>query len=337
LDFEKGTNMLKGKKVLVTGAGGFIGSHLTEALLAKGAEVRAFVKYNGRGDLGMLADLPKASQSSLEIILGDVADPFFVRKVVHGCDYVFHLAALIGIPYSYVAPSDYVRVNVQGTVNILQACCDEETIRMVHTSTSEAYGTAQYTPIDEKHPLQGQSPYSASKIAADKIVQSYYQSFDLPVVTVRPFNTFGPRQSARALIPTVISQALTRDKVSLGSLEPVRDLTFVKDTAEGLITVGLCDEVLGQVVNLGTGTGNSIETIVKEILKMLGKENIPIEQDQSRIRPPKSEVMCLISDNTIAREVCGWQPTYSLQKGLSETIDWIKKNIEKYRPEVYAV
>ena len=329
--------MLKGKKVLVTGAGGFIGSHLIEALLAKGADVRAFVKYNGRGDLGMISDLPKASQSSLEIILGDVADPFFVRKVVRGCDYVFHLAALIGIPYSYVAPSDYVRVNVQGTVNILQACCDEGTNRVVHTSTSEAYGTAQYTPIDEKHPLQGQSPYSASKIAADKIVQPYYQSFDLPVVTVRPFNTFGPRQSARALIPTVISQALTRDKVSLGSLEPVRDLTFVKDTAEGLITVGLCDEVLGQVVNLGTGTGNSIATIVKEILKMLGKENMPIEQDQSRVRPPKSEVMCLISDNTIAREVCGWQPKYSLQKGLSETIDWIKKNIEKYRPEVYAV
>ena len=329
--------MLKGKRVLVTGAGGFIGSHLVETLLEKGAEIRAFLKYNGRGDLGMIADLPKASRDSLEIIFGDVADPFFVRKAVRGCDYVFHLAALIGIPYSYLAPSDYVRVNVQGTVNILQACLEEGTARMVHTSTSEAYGTAQYTPIDEKHPLEGQSPYSASKIAADKMVQSYHQSFDLPVVTVRPFNTYGPRQSARAFIPTVVSQALTQDKLRLGSLEPVRDLTFVKDTAEGLITVGLCDKALGRVVNLGTGSGNSMGKIVREILRILGKTDIPIEQDAQRVRPPKSEVLCLISDNTVARELCGWGPGYSLRGGLSETIEWIGKHLDRYRPEVYAV
>ncbi len=329
--------MLKGKKVLVTGAGGFIGSHLVEALLRKGAHVRAFLKYNGRGDLGMIADLAEADREALEIVLGDITDPFFVRKAVRGCDYAFHLAALIGIPYSYIAPCDYVKVNVQGTVNVLQACLDEGTARMVHTSTSEVYGTAQYTPIDEKHPLHAQSPYSASKIAADKMVQAYYNSFDLPAVTVRPFNTFGPRQSARAFIPTVISQALTLDKLRLGSLEPVRDLTFVKDTAEGLIAVGLCDKAVGRVVNLGTGSGNTIAALVKEILKMLGKEDMPVEQDPARVRPPKSEVMRLISDNGLARKLCGWQPRYSLQQGLSETIAWIKKNLEKYRPEVYAV
>ncbi len=329
--------MLKGKKVLVTGAGGFIGSHLAEALLNKRADVRALLKYNGRGDLGMISDMPLSSQNSLELVFGDIADPFFVRKVVRGCDYVFHLAALIGIPYSYMAPSDYVRVNIQGTVNVLQACCDERTARMVHTSSSEVYGTAQYTPIDEKHPLQGQSPYSASKIAADEMVRSYHQSFDLPVVTVRPFNTFGPRQSARAFIPTVISQVLMNNKLVLGSLEPIRDLTFVKDTVEGLITVGLCGKALGRVINLGTGSGGSIGAVAKEILKMLGKEDILIEQDPLRVRPPKSEVMCLISDNTLARELCGWQPRYSMQEGLSETIEWIEKNIDKYRPGVYAV
>ncbi|MHC4110296.1 MAG: SDR family NAD(P)-dependent oxidoreductase, partial [Planctomycetota bacterium] len=260
--------MLNRKKVLVTGAGGFIGSHLTEALLERGASVRAFVKYNARGDWGMLSDLPEEKQKSIEVIAGDIRDPFFVRKAVQGCDYVFHLAALIGIPYSYVAPSDYVSVNIQGTVNLLQACLDERTPRFVHTSTSETYGTALYVPIDEKHPLQGQSPYSASKIGADKMVESYYKSFDLPAVTVRPFNTFGPRQSSRAFIPTVASQALTRKKILLGSLEPVRDMTFVKDTAEGLIIVGLSDKVLGQAVNLGMGNGQTIGSIAKTILHM---------------------------------------------------------------------
>ncbi len=329
--------MLKNKKVLVTGAGGFIGSHLVEALLEKGASVRAFVHYNGRSDWGMLSDLPNELLKSIEVVAGDIRDPFFVHKAVLGCDYVFHLAALIGIPYSYVAPNDYVAVNVQGTVNILQACRDERTPRMVHTSTSETYGTAVYVPIDEKHPLQGQSPYSASKIGADKMAESYYNSFELPVVTVRPFNTFGPRQSARAFIPTVITQALTRDKIMMGSLEPVRDMTFVKDTVEGFITVGLCDKVIGQVVNLGVGSGESIGTIVKTILKVIGKENMPVEQDTSRIRPQNSEVMRLISDNRKAREICGWTPKYALEEGIAQTIEWVEKNLHRYRPELYAV
>lgn len=329
--------MLKGKKVLVTGAGGFIGSHLVEALLEKNADVRAFIKYNGRGDWGMLAYLHLEVQKSIEVVMGNICDPFFVRKTVKDCDYVFHLAALIGIPYSYVAPSDYVSVNVQGTVNVLQACREEQTPRLIHTSTSETYGTAQYVPIDEKHPMQGQSPYSASKIAADKMAESYYNSFELPVVTVRPFNTFGPRQSARAFIPTTISQAITQDKLVMGSLDPIRDMTFVKDTAEGFIAVGLCDAVVGQAVNLGVGEGETIGNMVKTILKLLGKEDMPVQKDPSRVRPSKSEVMQLVSDNSIAREVCQWKPSYSLEQGLAETIEWIKKHIDLYRPEQYAI
>ena len=329
--------MFKGKKVLVTGAGGFIGSHLVESLLAKGADVRAFVKYNGRGDVGMLNDLSRESFDRLEVIMGNICDPFFVREAVRGCDCVFHLAALIGIPYSYVAPSDYVCVNVQGTLNVMQACREEGVERVVHTSTSETYGTAIYVPIDEKHPMQGQSPYSASKIGADKIAESYHKSFEVPVVTVRPFNTFGPRQSARAFIPTAISQALTRDKLMMGSLDPVRDMTFVKDTAEGFITAGLCDKAVGSVVNLGMGQGHSVGDIIRTILKVLGKEDMPIELDPSRVRPCASEVMQLISDNSLAKNECGWVPKYSLEQGLSETADWIRKNIDKYNPDVYSI
>jgi len=329
--------MLEGKRVLVTGAGGFIGSHLVEALLARGARVRAFVRYNGRGDIGMLGDLAPDDQARLEMIFGNICDPFFVRSAVRGCDCVFHLAALIGIPYSYVAPADYLAVNVQGTLNVLQACRDERTPRLVHTSTSEVYGTAQYVPIDEKHPLQGQSPYSASKIAADQMAAAYHRSFGVPVVIVRPFNTFGPRQSARAFIPTAITQALTCDRLRLGSLDPVRDLTFVKDTAEGFIQVGLCEQVLGQVVNLGVGTGHTIGTVVQTILSILGKDGLPIEQDAARVRPPASEVQRLISDNRLAREACGWQPKFSLEQGLGETVEWIRRHLASYRPAVYAV
>jgi NAD dependent epimerase/dehydratase len=285
----------------------------------------------------MLSDLPVESQKSLDVTSGDIRDAFLVRKAVKGCDYVFHLAALIGIPYSYVAPSDYVSVNVMGTVNILQACRDEQTKRLVHTSTSETYGTALYVPIDEKHPMQGQSPYSASKIGADKMAESYYNSFELPVVIARPFNTYGPRQSSRAFIPTVISQALSLKKIVMGSLDPVRDMSFVKDTAEGLIKVGLCDKVVGQTVNLGTGQGQTIGTMLDMILRLLGKEDISVEQDPARIRPAKSEVMRLISDNTKAREICGWTPKYDLTEGLLETIEWIRKNLHKYRPGCYTI
>jgi len=329
--------MLRGKKILVTGAGGFIGSHLVEALLEKGAAVRAFVRYNGRNDWGMLSDLPADSQKSIEVLAGDIRDPFFVRKAVQGCDAVFHLAALIGIPYSYVAPADYVATNILGTLNVLEACRSERTPRLVHTSTSETYGTAQYVPIDEKHPLQGQSPYSASKIGADKMAESYYNSFELPVVIVRPFNTFGPRQSARAFIPTVITQALTKDKIVMGSLEPVRDMTFVKDTAEGFITVGMCDKAVGQTINLGVGQGQTIGQMVNIILNLAGKPSLPIEQDPQRIRPSKSEVMRLISNNSKARTLSGWQPKYSLEEGLKETLNWIQNNLKKYRPDQYAV
>lgn len=329
--------MLKGKKVLVTGAGGFIGSHLVESLLEKGADVRAFVKYNARADWGMLSDLIPEHLKCIEVISGNICDPFFVHTAVKGCDYVFHLAALIGIPYSYVAPDDYISVNVKGTLNVLQACREERTPRLVHTSTSETYGTAQYVPIDENHPVQGQSPYSASKIAADKMAESYHNSFGVPLVIVRPFNTFGPRQSARAFIPTVICQALTKDKLVMGSLEPVRDLTFVKDTVEGLIKVGICNEVIGRTVNLGVGIGYSIRKVVEKILEIMGKKNMPIEQDPSRIRPPKSEVMRLISDNSLAKKVCGWQPKYSLEQGLSKTIEWIRKNIDIYMLDSYTI
>jgi nucleoside-diphosphate-sugar epimerase len=228
-------------------------------------------------------------------------------------------------------------VNVMGTANVLQACRDERITRLVHTSTSETYGTALYVPIDEKHPMQGQSPYSASKIGADKMAESYFNSFGLPVVIVRPFNTYGPRQSSRAFIPTVISQALSLKKIVMGSLEPVRDMSFVKDTVEGLIKIGLCDRVVGQTVNLGTGQGETIGAMVDMILHLLGKENISIEQDSARIRPAESEVMRLISDNTKAREICGWTPQYDLTEGLLETIEWIRKNLDKYRPTRYTI
>jgi len=329
--------LLKNKRVLVTGAGGFIGSHLVEALCKKGANVRAFVKYNGRSDSGMLSDLQANVVKSIEVIFGNICDPFFVRKVVAGCDCVFHLAALIGIPYSYVAAHDYVAVNVQGTINVLEACRDEGTPRMVHTSTSEAYGTALYVPIDEKHPLQAQSPYSASKIAADKMAESYHKSFDLPVVTVRPFNTFGPRQSARAFIPTVISQVLTNEKLTIGSLEPVRDMTFVKDTTEGLIAVGLTDKAIGRVVNLGVGHGAAIGDIAKTILALMNRQDMPIEEDPRRIRPAKSEVMRLVSNNALAKELCAWKPKYSLEEGLSETIKWVEQNIKAFRTSAYSI
>lgn len=325
------------KKVLVTGAGGFIGSHLVERLVAEGAHVRAMVHYNGRGFQGNLELLPASVQSHVEVIAGDIQDPFFVRSAVQGVDTVFHLAALIAIPYSYVAPAQYAAVNVLGTVNVLQACRDLGVERIVHTSTSETYGTAQYVPIDENHPLQGQSPYSASKIGADKLAESYYRSFDLPVVTVRPFNTFGPRQSARAVIPTVISQALAGfDMIKLGSLDPVRDLTYAGDTARGFVAAARADQAVGRVVNLGNGRGISVGDLAHRILRLCNS-SAAISCDDQRIRPDKSEVMQLICDNSLAADLLDWRPEISLDEGLEQTIRFVHDHPDLYRPEVYTV
>ncbi len=324
------------EQVLVTGGAGFIGSYLTEKLVELGAKVRVLVHYNSRNDWGRLEYLSKAILNQIEIFQGDVQDPYSVQKAVDSCSMVFHLASLIAIPYSYVAPASYVETNVKGTLNVMEACLKEDVKRIVHTSTSESYGTALYTPIDEKHPLQGQSPYSASKIGADKIVESYYRSFDLPVSTLRPFNTFGPRQSARAVIPTIISQALTSNVVELGSLDPVRDLTYVKDTVIGFIKMAESEKVIGEVINIGNGQGITIGNLAKKIISMIGK-SIQIHASVIRIRPEKSEVMKLICDNSKAEAFMNWKPTYSLETGLKETIEFIKANIDRYKPEIYNI
>jgi NAD dependent epimerase/dehydratase len=325
---------IKGKKVLVTGAGGFIGSHLTEKLVSDGAEVRAFVHYNSRNSWRNLEMLPKETQDTLDIVSGDVRDPFFVRHVVKDCDVVLHLAALIAIPYSYIAPRDFVDTNVLGTLNVMQACLDEGVEKVVHTSTSETYGTAKYVPIDEKHPLQGQSPYSASKIGADKIAESYYLSFDLPVATIRPFNTYGMRQSARAVIPTIISQALTNKKVKLGSLRPIRDYTYVSDTVQGFIRMVESDKSVGQVINIGSNSEVVIGNLAEKIISLIGRD-AQIVCDESRIRPENSEVERLLCDNTKAMKLLGWEPSVSLEEGLKKTIEWISENISVYKPDIY--
>ncbi len=322
------------KQVLVTGASGFIGSHLTEQLVLLGAKVRALVHYNSRNHWGHLETLPKAVKNEIEIILSDIQDPYAMPKAVAGCDVVFHLAALIAIPYSYRAPVSYVETNVKGTLNIMHACLTEKVGKIVHTSTSETYGTAIYTPIDERHPLQGQSPYSASKIGADKIAESFWLSFDLPVATIRPFNTYGPRQSARAVIPTIITQALTRDEVHLGALDPVRDLNFVKDTVNGFIKIAESDRSIGEVINIGCGQGITIGDLAAKIFKLLGKE-AKIVTDETRLRPPKSEVFKLICDHRKAKQLLNWQPTYTLDQGLEETIAYVRENLDLYKSELY--
>ncbi len=323
-----------GRKSLVTGSEGFIGSHLVEELVSDGAHVRAFVQYNSRNDWGWIEDLPKDVRASVEVITGDVRDPFSVREAMRGCDEVFHLAALIAIPYSYLAPHEYVQTNVIGTLNVVQAARDLGTSKVIHTSTSEVYGTALYVPINEAHPLQGQSPYSASKIGADKMAESYYLSFNIPVVTVRPFNTFGPRQSARALIPTVISQALARSYIELGSLEPVRDMNYVKDTARGFRMAADEPKAIGETINLARGSGATMGELAKMILDQLGVER-EIRVDQKRIRPEKSEVMRLIGDNKKAHDILGWTPQTTLEQGLKETISWMREHMRFYKPEIY--
>ena len=324
-------------KTLVTGAGGFIGSHLTEELVRQGEEVRAFVRYNSRDERGLLEDLPQEILRQIEIIPGDLKDPDGVRKAVRGCHKVFHLGALIAIPYSYVHPFDFIQTNVVGTANLLNACLENGALeKIVHTSTSEVYGTAQYIPIDEKHPLQAQSPYAASKIGADKLAESYFLSFSLPIATLRPFNTFGPRQSLRAIIPTIISQALHDRKIRLGNTRPRRDFLFVRDTVRGFIELGKCDEAVGKVVNIGTGKDISIEELVKKILDQIGKKG-EIEVEDRRVRPERSEVMQLLSDTRLAQKLFGWAPRYSLEKGLEETIEWYRKNLSRFKVGSYPL
>lgn len=323
------------KRVLVTGAAGFIGSHLTEALAAEGHQVRAMVHYNFQSNWGWLETLPRQLQEDIEVFPADICDPYAVRKAVDECDTVFHLASLIAIPYSYRAPASYVDTNVKGTLNVLQACLDAEVSRVVHTSTSETYGTAQYVPIDEAHPLVGQSPYAASKIAADKLAESYYLSFGLPVATIRPFNTFGPRQSARAVIPTIISQALSgAETIRLGALHPVRDLNYVIDTVAGFLAVARTDGAVGTVTTIGRGEGISIGDLAHLILEMCGS-NAPIECQSDRLRPDNSEVQQLVCGNHKARDLLGWTPQHSLREGLDATVEWMRAYLHRYKPGLY--
>jgi dTDP-glucose 4,6-dehydratase len=329
-------NFWHDRQVLVTGAGGFIASHLIEALVKKGARVRAFVRYNSRNDPGLLALLPTELLAKVEIIAGDLRDLPAVQAAIQDVSHVFHLGALIAIPYSYVHPAEVVETNIIGTLNVLLAGRQSNLVRIVHTSTSEVYGTALRVPIDENHPLQGQSPYSASKIGADKLVESFYRSFNLPVVTLRPFNTYGPRQSARAVIPTIITQALTQNVVLLGNLDARRDLTYVSDTVEGFLKVAEAPGVEGETFNLGTGSEVRIGDLAQEIISMVGRP-VKIVIDSSRLRPERSEVQRLLSDNTLARQRLGWQPSVSLRQGLQATISWISEHLDQYRSDKYQI
>ena len=325
---------LTGKRCLVTGGGGFIGSHLTEKLIEMGAETRALVHYNALGSWGWL-DKSKY-KDSIDIVAGDICDRDSVRQVMKDIDIVFHLAALIAIPYSYHAPASYIKTNIEGTLNVLQNARDLGTSRVIQTSTSEVYGTAQYVPIDEKHPLQGQSPYSASKIGADKIAESFYLSFNTPVVTIRPFNTFGPRQSARAIIPTIISQILAKQEIVLGNLLPTRDLNYVANTVDGFIKAATMPDIIGKTINLGSGKEISIGDLAALIARLMNAE-IEISIDEQRVRPKGSEVERLLANNTKAKQLLGWEPIVNLEEGLQKTISWIKDNNEQYRPETYTI
>ena len=319
----------------MTGAAGFIGSHLTQRLVEDGHRVRVFVRYNSQNNWGWLDVLPPSVIREIEVHRGDLKDPEAVRKAVEGIEVIYHLAALISIPYSYVNPLDLVQTNVLGTANVLNACLSSKSlVKLVHTSTSEVYGSALFTPITEEHPLQAQSPYSASKIAADKLAESYHRSFGLPVATIRPFNTFGPRQSSRAIIPSLIVQALRGETVRVGSLDPIRDFCFVADTVSGFLAVASAEGSAGKVLNIGTGTGIAIGQLVQTILKMLGsKAEVVVEQ--SRKRPDRSEVMELVCDASRAKAVTGWTAGVSLDAGLRETIAWMRENQQRYKSEMY--
>lgn len=328
---------LKGKKVLVTGADGFIGSHLVEALLGAGCRVTAFVFYNSFNSWGWLDTFPKKKLDQLNVIPGDVRDPHAVREAIKGQDIIFHLAALIGIPYSYHSPDMYVDTNVKGTVNVLQAAKDLGSKKVLITSTSEVYGSALRVPIDETHPRQGQSPYSATKIAADAITEAFHCSFNLPVVTVRPFNTYGPRQSARAIIPTIITQLLSGKKeIRLGSLSPIRDFIYVKDTVAGFLAIARSEKVIGQEINVAVQREISVEELAKKIIVKINPK-ARIVTDKERVRPAKSEVVRLFGDNTKLQTLTDWKSKYSYEEGLEETIAWFKKkeNLQRYKTDIY--
>lgn len=329
---------LNNKRVFVTGADGFIGSHLVEHLVAAGAEVRALVFYNSWNSIGWLAAIPQATRAQVDIQFGDVRDDGRMRNLVRDCAYVFHLSSLIGIPYSYDAPRSYVDTNISGALNILEACRDADDLqRLVHVSTSEVYGTAQTVPITEGHPLVGQSPYSASKIAADKMAESFYLAFGLPVVIARPFNTYGPRQTARAVIPTIISQLLSdAPTLRLGALSPTRDFCFVRDTAAGMAALAASEEALGETVNIGTGQEWSIEQTAQLAMSVTGREK-PIESEETRFRPKASEVNRLLADTSRLQRLTGWTPGIDLEAGLAETASWIFKNLDRFDPSRHAV
>lgn len=328
---------LKGKKVLVTGAEGFIGSHLTEKLVELGADVTALVQYNSFNNWGWIDTFDKNILDSIKVETGDIRELDGMNRIIKGQEVVMHLAALIAIPYSYLSPMAYVRTNIEGTTNVLEACRTHDVQKIVHTSTSETYGTALYVPIDEKHPMQGQSPYSASKIGADKMAESFYKSFNMPIATIRPFNTYGPRQSARAVIPTIISQILAGKKeIKLGSLTPTRDFNYVKDTVEAFIKIAECDNTIGEVINAGSNYEITIGDTVKKIIDIIGQD-VKIRCDDERLRPENSEVNRLWADNKKIKELTGWTPNFSIDRGLEETVKWIKGNMDKFKTDIYNV
>ncbi|MCB2289049.1 NAD-dependent 4,6-dehydratase LegB [Clostridium sp. CS001] len=327
----------QGKKVLVTGAEGFIGSHLTERLVELGADVTALAQYNSFNSWGWIDTFDKKVKDSIKVVTGDIREYDGMKRIIKGQEVVLHLAALIAIPYSYLSPMAYVRTNVEGTTNVLEACREYEVEKIVHTSTSETYGSALYVPIDEKHPMQGQSPYSASKIGADKMAESYHKSFNMPIATLRPFNTYGPRQSARAVIPTIISQILAgKTEIKLGSLTPTRDFNFVLDTAEAFIKVAESERTIGEVINAGSNYEITIGDTVKKIIKIIGKD-VKILCDDERIRPENSEVNRLWADNAKIKELTDWSPNYNIDQGLEATVEWVKNNMQHFKTDIYNV
>ncbi|MEK6760764.1 MAG: SDR family NAD(P)-dependent oxidoreductase [Nanoarchaeota archaeon] len=324
------------KRILVTGSSGFIGSHLVEELVKKGALVRCFVKYNSNHDIENLRKISSEALKKVEIFMGDLKNIESVNNSMKGVDVVFHLGAQISIPYSYEDPRDFLETNVLGTLNVLEAAKQNKVERIVVTSTSEVYGTALYTPIDEKHPLQPQSPYAASKVGADKLAESFQKTYNLPITIIRPFNTYGPRQSMRAVIPTIIVQALTKDKIKIGSLTPKRDFNYVKDTVDGFIKIAESPDTIGKTVNVGSGRAVSIGEIIEMIKKILGKD-FKVEIDDERKRPENSEVMVLLSNNSLAKDLMSWEPKTSLEEGLKESINYVRENIKDYNPDFYHV